>query len=122
MGIYIAPQFQDNSELVEGDTVIAKILDIKLLSNQCWGGKKDVKVTEIIFKTKCGHIIVQKELHSISKISMLNRLYNAVTGKNIDIKCGFHTDEILNAYIEATVHKYQGNGFEGTTLIEFKGI
>ena len=122
MGIYIAPQFQDNTDLVEGDTVIAQILDIKVLLNQCWGGKKDTKVTEIIFKTKCGHIIVQKELHSISKISMLNRLYSAVTGRNIDIKTGFHTDEILNSNIKATIHKYNGIGYEGTSLIDFKGI
>lgn len=120
MGIYIAPQFQDNSNLNQGDVVSAEVLEIKVLSDQTWAGNKGIKVTEVIFKTDTGNIIVQKEKHSIGKTSMLNRLYHAIIGKNIDIKTGFHTNEILNQTVTATVNTYDGNGYKGATLIDFK--
>ena len=120
MSIYIAPQFQNNKSLEKYSIVLAEVVDIKVLLNQTWGINKDVKLTEITFKTDCNHIVVQKEIHSIGKTSMLNRLYYSITGKNIDINVGFHTNEILNQTITATVNKYQGNGYEGTSLIDFK--
>ena len=121
MSIYIAPQYQDNSDLKEGATVIAEVMDIKVLSNQKWGNESNVKVTEIIFKTDCNHIIVQKEKHSIAKVSVLNQLYSTITGRNIDTTLGFNTKEILNKTIKATVSKYKGKrGNEGAKLVDFK--
>lgn len=121
MSIYIAPQYQDNSDLKEGSTVIAEVMDIKVLSNHKWGKYNDVKVTEITFKTDCNHIIVQKEKHSIAKVSVLNQLYAAITGRNIDIKIGFDTKEILNKTVKATVGKYKiKEEQEGSKLINFK--
>ena len=121
MSIYIAPQYQDNSDLKEGATVIAEVMDIKVLSNQKWGNESNVKVTEIIFKTDCNHIIVQKEKHSIAKVSVLNKLYSTITGSNIDTTLGFNTEEIPNRTIKATVSRYKGKiGYEGVKLIDFK--
>lgn len=121
MGIYIAPQFQDNRDMDEHSTVLAEVVDVKVVS-QKWGSKEDAKITEVTFKTSCGHIIVQKELHSISKATMLNNLYNTITGRDIDVKVGFHTSEILNHKIKGTVYKYKGKGYIGTALIDFKKV
>lgn len=120
MGIYLAPKFQNNTDLREYTTVRAEVLDIKLLHNQKWGSDNNKTITEITFKTECGHIVVQKEVYSLGKATMLNRLYNTITGFDIDSSIGFHTDDILNTTIQASVNKYKGNGYEGTLLIDFQ--
>lgn len=118
----ITPIVQDNSILKNGEHKKLTIRDLRILTNEKWGAKIGVKLLELVFETECGRIIVKKVPYSFDPNSDISKIYEAATGKVIDVERGFDSSEIIGKSILSTVSKYESKGYVGTTVINFRGL
>lgn len=117
---YIQPLVQNNSGLKKGSAVNSIIRDIRIIRNAKWGSKQGVTFLELVFETQCNHIVVKKIPYSFDDSNEIHKIYEAATGKCLDVKRGFEVSEILDKTVKATVDKYLYRGYEGTTLVDFR--
>lgn len=117
---YIAPLVQNNSGLKKGLVVNVIIRDVRMIRNAKWGVKQGVTLLEFVFETQCDHIVVKKIPYSFDDNNEIHDIYEAATGKYLDVKRGFKVSEVLDKTIDATVDKYLHRGYEGTALIDFR--